>query len=73
MKEPTFALMKLKVVFLKSSKHLLQMMHEISWGEAKNNNVINVALGETKTHQYSIHDSLKLCRAFFKPNGKNFH
>jgi hypothetical protein len=27
------------------------MMHEISWGEAKNNNVINVTLGKTKTHQ----------------------
>jgi hypothetical protein len=51
MKEPTLALMKLKVVFFKSSKHLLQMMHEISWGEAKNNNVINVTLGKTKTHQ----------------------
>jgi hypothetical protein len=29
-------------------------------GEAKNNNVINVALGKTKAHQYLIHDFLKL-------------
>ncbi len=49
MKEPTFAWMKLKVMFLKSSKHFSQMVHMISWGQAKNNDVINVAFGKSKT------------------------
>ncbi len=31
------------------------MMHMISWGQAKNNDVINVAFGKTKMHQHSIH------------------
>jgi hypothetical protein len=54
--------MKLKVMFLKSSKHILQMVHMISWGQTKNNDVINVAFGKTKTYQHSIHDPLKLCK-----------
>jgi hypothetical protein len=58
--------MKLKVMFLKSSKHLLQMVHMISWGQAKNNDAINVAFGKTKTCQYSIHDTLKFCKGIFQ-------
>ncbi len=40
--------MKFKVMFLKFSKHL-QMMHVISWGQIKNDNVIHVTFGETKS------------------------
>jgi hypothetical protein len=66
MKEPTLAQMKFKVMFLKSSKHILQMVHMISWGYAKTNDVINVAFGKTKTRQHSIHDPLKFCKGIFQ-------
>jgi hypothetical protein len=52
-------------MFLESSKHLLQMMHMISWGKLKND-VINVAFGKTKTYQHLIHDLLKLCKGIFQ-------
>ncbi len=65
--------MKFKIMFLKSYKHLLQMVHMISWGQAKKHVVINVTFGKTKTHQHSIHDLLNSTWAFFKPNGKNLH
>jgi hypothetical protein len=42
--------MKLKVMFHKSSKFFLQIMHVISWGQTKNNDVIDMALSKTKTH-----------------------
>jgi hypothetical protein len=42
--------MKFKIMFLKSSKHLSQMVHMISWGQVKNNDVINVTFGKTKTY-----------------------
>jgi hypothetical protein len=54
--------MKLKVMFLKSSKHLLQMVHMISSGQTKINDVINVAFAKTNTCQDSIHDPLKFCK-----------
>ncbi len=41
--------MKLKVMFLKFFKLLSQMVHRISWGQAKNNDAINVAFDKTKT------------------------
>jgi hypothetical protein len=41
--------MKLKVMFHKFLKHFLQMMHVISWGQTKNNDVIDMAFGKTKT------------------------
>ncbi len=44
--------MKFKIMFFKSSKHVLQMVHMISWGQAKNHDVINVTFGKTKTHQH---------------------
>jgi len=66
MKELTLAWMKLKVMFLKSSKHLLQMMHVISWNWVKNKDVINVTLGKTKTYQHLIHDSMKFYRCIFQ-------
>jgi hypothetical protein len=40
-----FAKMKLNVMFFKSIKHLLQMLHVFSWGQAKNNDVINITFG----------------------------
>jgi hypothetical protein len=58
--------MKLNVVFLKSPKHFSQMVHMSSWSHAKNNDVINVAFGETNTHQHLIHDLLKFCKGIFK-------
>ncbi len=58
--------MKLKVMFLKSSKHLSKMVHMISWGQGKNNDVINVAFGKTKTYQHLIYDHLKLCTDIFQ-------
>jgi hypothetical protein len=64
--------MKLKVMFLKSSKHLSQMVHMISWGQAKNNDVINVAFGKTKTHKHSIHDLFKFCRGIFQTKWQKF-
>jgi hypothetical protein len=64
-KEPTLVWMKLKVMFLKSSKHFSQMVHMISWGYAKNNDVINVAFSKTKIWQHLIHDLLKFCRGIF--------
>jgi hypothetical protein len=66
MKESTLAYMKFKVMFLKSFKYLLQMVHMISWGQIKNNDVINVAFGKTKTCQHSIHDLLKFCKGIFQ-------
>jgi hypothetical protein len=41
--------MTLTILFFKFSKQLSQMMHMISWGQAKNNDVINVTFGKTKT------------------------
>ncbi len=58
--------MKLKVMFLKFSKHLSQMVHMISWGQAKNNDVINVTFGKIKICQHSIHDLLKFCKGIFQ-------
>ncbi len=58
--------MKLKVMFLKSSKHLLQMVHMISCSQAKNNDVITIAFGKTKTCQNSIHDPLKFYKGIFQ-------
>jgi hypothetical protein len=55
-------------MFLKSSKHLSQMVHMISWGQVKNNDVINVAFGKTKTRQHSIHDPLKFFRGIYSSN-----
>jgi hypothetical protein len=63
MKELARAWMQFKVMFLQSSKHLLQMMHVITWGGAKNNDVINVAFSKTKICQHSIHNSLKFCKS----------
>jgi len=65
MKEPTLAWMKLKVMFFKSSKHFSQMVHMISWVQVKNNDVINVAFGKTKTRQHSNHDPLKFYKGIF--------
>jgi hypothetical protein len=64
--------MKLKVMFLKSSKRLLQMVHMISWGQAKNNDVINVAFGKTKTYQHLIHDLLKFYKGIFQTKWQKF-
>jgi len=50
LKKPTLGWMKFKVMFHKSSKHFLQMMHVISWGKTKNNDVIDMALSKTNTH-----------------------
>ncbi len=58
--------MKFKVMFLKSFKQLSQMVHMISLGQTKNNDVINIAFGKTKTHQHSIHDPLKLYKDIFQ-------
>jgi len=41
--------MKHKVMFDKSSKHFLQMMHVISWCQTKNNDVIDMTFGKTNT------------------------
>jgi hypothetical protein len=57
MKELALAWMKFKVMFRKSCKCLLQMMHVITWDGVKNNDVINVAFGKTKTCQHLIHNS----------------
>jgi len=46
------------------------MVHMISWGQAKNNDIINVAFGKTKTHQHLIHDPLKFCRGIFQTKQK---
>ncbi len=58
--------MKLKVMFCKFSKLLLQMMHVISWNWAKNNDVINVTLGKTKTYKHLINDSMKFYMRIFQ-------
>jgi hypothetical protein len=34
-------------------------MHVISLGQAKNNDIVDITFGKTKTQQHSIHDSLK--------------
>jgi len=53
-------------MLLKSSKHLLQMVHMIFWGQVKINDVINQTFAKTKTYQNSDHDPLKLCKAILK-------
>ncbi len=42
------------------------MVHMISWGQAKNNDVINVTFGKIKIYQHSIHDLLKFCKGIFQ-------
>jgi hypothetical protein len=64
--------MKLKVMYFKSSKHLLQMVHMISLGQTKNNDVINLSFNKTKTHQYSIHDLLKFGRGILQTKWQKF-
>ncbi len=42
----------------------------ISWGQAKNNDIINVTIGKIKTHQHFIHDPLKFCKGVFQTKWK---
>lgn len=49
-KELTFANMKLYVIFFKSSKHLLQMMHMNSYSQSKNDDVIYITFGKAKSY-----------------------
>ncbi len=48
------------------------MVHMISWGQAKNNDVINVAFGKTNTRQHLIHDPFELCRGIFQTKWQKF-
>jgi hypothetical protein len=53
-----FVKLKLNVIFSKSIKHFLQMLHVISWGQAKNNDVIDITFGKINTLYHWIHDPL---------------
>jgi hypothetical protein len=43
------------------------MMHVLSLGQAKNNDIINTTFGKTKTRQHSIHDPLKFYEGVLQP------
>jgi hypothetical protein len=58
--------MKPKVMNLKSSKYLSQMMHVILLCRTKNYNVIDVTFGKTKSCQHPIHHPLKFCNNIFQ-------
>jgi hypothetical protein len=65
--------MQLKVMFLKSFKHFLQMLHVVLWNYAKNDNV-HVTFSKIETYQHLIFIIFWNCAwAFFKLNEKNHH
>jgi len=43
------------------------MMHVLSLGQVKNNDIINTTFGKTKTRQHSIHDPLKFYEGVLQP------
>ncbi len=53
-------------MFFKLIKHILQMLHVISWNQTKNNDVINVAFDKTKACQHLVHDYLEFHKGVFQ-------
>ncbi len=58
MKKPTFAKMQLKVMFIKSVKHLSQMLHVIFWNQIKCDNIVDLTFGKGKNDQIKLNPYL---------------
>lgn len=57
-KNPRFAKMQLKVMFLKLIKHLSQMLHVILWNQIKCDNIVDITFGKSKNNHIKLNPHL---------------